>query len=93
MIAVLANDVDPDGALDPASVVVVSAPAHGTASVSAISGAITYTHTGTSGDAFDSFAYTVEDDAGSVSSAPAAVEVALVPAAQIAITSPTPARP
>jgi hypothetical protein len=57
--------------------------------VSPVSGAITYTHTGTNGDVFDSFAYTVEDDAGTVS-APATVEVALVPPAQVAITGPTP---
>ena len=74
-INVLANDQDPDGLLNPASVVIVTGPAHGTVTVST-AGVVTYTaatgYTGT-----DSFAYTVADDQGYVS-APATVTVDVV---------------
>ncbi len=42
-IDVLANDTDPDGSLDPATVSIVSGPLHGTLSVNAVSGVVTYT--------------------------------------------------
>jgi len=41
-IDVVANDRDPDGNLDPTTVVVVAPPAHGTYSVDPVTGAITY---------------------------------------------------
>jgi cysteine-rich repeat protein len=42
-VDVLANDSDPDGNLDPTSVVVTSPPSNGTYSVNGTTGAITYT--------------------------------------------------
>src|SRR4030095_10504384 len=62
IINVLENDTDPDGndKLDPATVLVVSGPAHGMAVVNPATGAITYTPVdGFSGT--DSFRYTVRD--------------------------------
>ncbi|MFC2082459.1 Ig-like domain-containing protein [Candidatus Bipolaricaulota bacterium] len=41
-IDVVANDGDPDGNLDPTTVVIVSPPAHGTTSVDPVTGAISY---------------------------------------------------
>jgi hypothetical protein len=65
-INVVENDWDIDGTVDPASVSIVSPPAHG--SVSASSGTATYTPTvGYVGD--DAFTYTVEDDDGALSNA------------------------
>jgi hypothetical protein len=43
IVAVLANDTDPDGSLRPDTVLVVSAPAHGSALVDPGSGQISYT--------------------------------------------------
>ncbi|MBI1192381.1 MAG: tandem-95 repeat protein, partial [Bacteroidetes bacterium] len=43
MIAVLANDTDPQPNLDTASVVVVSGPSNGSTTVSALTGVVTYT--------------------------------------------------
>jgi ELWxxDGT repeat protein len=72
---VLANDSDPDGTLNPVSVVIVSAPAHGTTSVSA-TGVVTYAAaTGYSGS--DTFTYTVADNQGYVSS-PASVTINVI---------------
>jgi PKD repeat protein len=88
-LVVLANDGDPDGPLDPSSVAVVTPALHGTLEVDPASGRITYTHTGTSADSWDSFRYTVEDGQGTAS-APATVWLALVPPPQVAIASPTP---
>ncbi|NLY02168.1 MAG: cadherin-like domain-containing protein, partial [Rhodopirellula sp.] len=66
VVAVLANDQDVDGSLNAASVLVVAQPAHGTATVSAATGEITYTPaTDFVGD--DRFSYTVADDKGAVS--------------------------
>ena len=63
-ISVLANDSDPDG--NPLTIVAVSSPAHGTATISGSS--ILYTPTnGYIG--IDSFSYTVDDGAGGRSSA------------------------
>ena len=64
-IAVLANDSDVDGTLDPTTLTVTGGPSHGTTDVGA-SGTVTYTpeldYHGS-----DSFTYTVEDDDGAVS--------------------------
>jgi hypothetical protein len=69
-IAVLANDSDPDG--NTLAVVSVTAPAHGTASISG--NAIVYTPAaGYSGS--DSFSYTIDDGAGGRASARVAVTV------------------
>jgi len=78
-IDVLANDTDSDGALDPASIVITTSPAHGTATVDA--GKVLYTpSSGFAGT--DTFAYTVSDNQG-IASAPAIVT--------ITVTSPPPA--
>jgi VCBS repeat-containing protein len=59
-INVVANDSDLEGAIDPATVVIVNPPAHGTA-VSNGNGTVTYTLT--DGHFItDSFTYTVDDD-------------------------------
>lgn len=66
IIDVLSNDSDPDGAVDPSSVVVFASPGHGTTSVDPTTGAITYTPTsGYTGP--DSFTYRVLDDSGASS--------------------------
>ncbi len=65
VIDVLANDSDADGALDPATVAVVTGPAHGTAAVNGVTGEITYTPTGIAEN--DSFTYIVYDAEGGVS--------------------------
>ncbi len=78
-ISVLANDTDPHGTINPASVVVSTAAAHGTTTVNPTTGAITYTPaTGYYGT--DTFQYTVAD-ALRVASAPATVTVAVSPTA------------
>jgi hypothetical protein len=63
LINVLANDSDPDGTVDPTTVTIVSTASHGTTSVNAITGAVTYTpalnYTGP-----DNFAYKVKDNLG-----------------------------
>ena len=70
LFAVLANDSDPDG--DSLSLVSLSAPAHGTASVSG--GQISYTPgTGFSGS--DSFSYTISDGRGGSATASVSVTV------------------
>jgi hypothetical protein len=64
MIAVLANDTSSGGTLDPASIKIVVAPTHGTASVSG--GQVTYTPaSGYTG--LDTFQYTVQDTLGTTS--------------------------
>ncbi|MFO7608051.1 MAG: Ig-like domain-containing protein [Candidatus Krumholzibacteriia bacterium] len=73
VIAVLANDGDPDGVLVPASVTVVAPPLHGLAEVDTLTGAIVYTQDLLFAGA-DSLAYTVRDREGAVS-APATVLV------------------
>jgi ELWxxDGT repeat protein len=66
-IDVLANDADPDGALNPATVRVVTTAQHGTVTVG-VSGALLYVPSaGYSGS--DTFTYTVEDTQGAVSNA------------------------
>ncbi len=70
LINVLANDSDPDG--DTLTITAVSAPAHGTATIT--SGAISYTPAaGYSGA--DSFSYTISDGRGGTASASVAVTV------------------
>jgi hypothetical protein len=64
MIAVLTNDTSSGGTLDSASIKIVVAPTHGTASVSG--GQVTYTPaTGYTG--LDTFQYTVQDNLGTAS--------------------------
>ncbi len=66
VVAVLANDSDPDGMLVPASVTVVTPPLHGTPLVDPVAGTVTYTPlAGFAG--VDSLFYTVADDGGAVS--------------------------
>lgn len=70
LIAVLANDSDPDN--DPLTITAVSAPAHGTAVIDG--GAIRYTPVaGYSGS--DSFTYTISDGRGGTASATVSVTV------------------
>src|SRR5262249_43812194 len=60
-IAVLANDSDPDGSINPASVAVSTGPTHGTTAINATTGVITYTPT-TGYIGTDTFQYTVADN-------------------------------
>jgi hypothetical protein len=72
--AVLANDVAGTGtAINPASVVIVTPPAHGTA-IANVDGTVTYTPVVGFNSALDTFAYTVANTLGTVS-APATVTV------------------
>ena len=65
-IDVLANDVDTDGTLDPATVAIVAPPTHGQLAIDTATGTVTYTPAADyNGD--DSFRYTVRDDDGNVS--------------------------
>ncbi len=64
-VEVLGNDFDPDGAIDPATLVVVEPPLFGQVSVDPIGGALIYTHTG--GGVADWLTYAVADDQGAVS--------------------------
>ena len=65
-IPVLVNDSDPDGSINPASVVIVGTAGHGTTSVNSTTGVVTYTpasnYTG-----LDSFTYQVKDNVGALS--------------------------
>jgi Bacterial Ig domain len=73
-VSVLANDVAGAGTtINPASVLVSTPPAHGTATVNA-NGTITYRPTANFNGALDTFAYTVANTAGT-RSAPATVTV------------------
>ncbi|MFK7892503.1 MAG: Ig-like domain-containing protein, partial [Granulosicoccus sp.] len=63
LLQVLGNDTDPDGHLDPASVMIISQPSHGTA-VPQPDGTVLYTHNGVPGTGSDSFTYTVKDTDG-----------------------------
>jgi uncharacterized linocin/CFP29 family protein len=75
-IPVLANDTDPDNAIDTASVVIVNTPTHGTA-VLGVGGVVAYTHNG-SETTTDSFTYRVSDVAGKASNL-ATVSISVVP--------------
>ena len=59
------NDTDADDGLDLASIVIVTAPSHGTVTVNA-NGTVEYTHDGSESTA-DGFTYTIEDASGAVS--------------------------
>ena len=74
-IAVLANDSDPDGQLDPASVTLVRAPSNGRATVQPDGTVVYVPSVGFLGS--DSFSYTVADDDGDVSNE-ATVDVVVV---------------
>lgn len=85
-IAVLANDSDPDGTLNPASVTLVpgSGPSFGTAVINPATGVVTYTP----GAVFflaDSFRYTVRDNLGAVSNE-ATVTINILPSDNLRIT-------
>lgn len=74
-INVIANDTDSDGSVDPATVV-VTAPAHGTATAN-VDGTVTYTsNAGFAGT--DTFTYTVGDNGGATSNS-ATVTVTVTP--------------
>ena len=72
---VTGNDLDSNGNLNPSSVVIVSDPAEGTATVDAF-GAITYTNSGTTATT-DTLSYTVADTEGAISNI-ATVEFTIV---------------
>lgn len=62
VIAVIANDSDADGTIDPASIRIASPPQDGSAVANA-NGTVTYTpDAGTPATVLDSFSYTVDDD-------------------------------
>ncbi|WP_246004382.1 tandem-95 repeat protein [Marinimicrobium koreense] len=65
-LGILNNDSDPEGDLNPASVQIVTPPAHGSTSIDTGSGAVTYTPDANFAGQ-DSFTYTVEDALGAVS--------------------------
>ena len=67
-VDVLRNDRDADGTLVPGSVTIVAAPEHGQAEVEPTSGGVTYTPL-PDFEGLDQFRYTVEDDAGAISTA------------------------
>ena len=76
-INVVANDTDSDGKINPASVQIVSQPAHGSVSVSQ-SGSVVYTpNAGYAGS--DSFTYTDSDNQGATSN-PATVTITVTAA-------------
>ena len=76
VITVVANDTDPDGTINPATVIITGAPLHGIA-VAYSNGTVTYTpnagYTGT-----DTFTYTVKDNNGAISNG-ATVTVTVTP--------------
>ncbi len=74
-IDLVANDTDPDNALDLASIQIVGAPANGTVLVNG-DGTVTYTHDGSETTA-DSFTYTIRDLSGAISNT--TVNVAVTP--------------
>ncbi len=67
-VAVLANDSDSDGTIDPETVTAVAQPTNGTIAIDPVTGVVTYTpNAGFLG--VDSFTYTVNDNAGATSNA------------------------
>ncbi len=66
VIDVIGNDTDIDGTLDSSKVTVVSSPAHGTITVDASSGEITY-RPAADFNGSDSFTYVVKDDSDATS--------------------------
>lgn len=75
-INVLANDSDIDGELDMTSVMIMTAPQHGTAEVDALTGSVLYTPNANFHGS-DNFTYVVKDDGASTSNA-ATVEITVV---------------
>lgn len=86
-IDVLANDSDPDGSIDPATVEVFNPPAAGSTDVDPVTGVITYTHDGGPATS-DSFTYTVKDNGGATSNAAAVSITAFNNPPSVSITSP-----
>ena len=85
----VANDTDPSGTINPASVMVSSAASHGTTTIDPTTGAVTYTPT-TGYFGTDTFQYTVADTQGVVS-APATVTVTVdAPPNAVADSATTP---
>lgn len=67
-VAVTANDTDPDGTIDPATVTIVTGPNNGVANVNTMTGAVTYMpDAGFLG--VDMMTYTVADNNGDTSNA------------------------
>jgi immune inhibitor A len=66
VVDILSNDNDPDGSLDLTSVVITADVAHGSSSINAVTGAVSYTP---DPDYFgsDQFSYTVNDNQGATS--------------------------
>jgi Ca2+-binding RTX toxin-like protein len=74
----LTNDTDSDGTLDATSVTIVNGPDHGTLTVDATTGLVTYTPTANYSGS-DDFTYTVKDNSGAVSNvATASISVSKV---------------
>ncbi|MDR4504663.1 MAG: alkaline phosphatase [Candidatus Scalindua sp.] len=87
-VNVTANDTDPDGTIDPATVVVRSNPAHGTA-VARVDGTVNYTPlTGYTGQ--DTFTYTVNDTLGATSNVAAVTITVNSSGGTPGMTSPAP---
>jgi hypothetical protein len=68
-INLLANDSDPNtgGFLNPASIMIVTPPTHGTLAINTTTGVVTYTPTLKSFVGTDQFTYTVSDNLGQTS--------------------------
>ncbi len=66
-VSVLDNDCDPDGFLDPDSIVITTPPAFASEPLSIANGIITYHHDVAATEGVDYFGYTVNDDAGNAS--------------------------
>ncbi len=77
MIQVLANDSDSDGTIDATSVTVVTDVQHGTTTVDAVTGEVTYV-SDENYEGEDSFTYRVKDNAGAWSNS-ATVSIELLP--------------
>ncbi len=76
-IAILANDSDAENNLNPASVLIITPPLHGTLSISTATGSVLYTPSANYAGS-DSFQYQVSDGAG-LSSNTATVSIAVTP--------------
>ncbi|GJQ60611.1 MAG: tandem-95 repeat protein [Candidatus Scalindua sp. AMX11] len=85
-INVVGNDIDPDGTIDPATVVIASVPANGTA-VPKVDGTVDYTPTtGFTGQ--DTFTYTVDDNLGATSNVATVTVTVNVNVPPVAINDP-----
>lgn len=85
-VAVLANDLDADGTIDPTTVTVVTPPASGGTSVDPVTGEVTYTPAaGFTGVV--TFQYTVRDDDGNLSNV-ATVTIAVTNQTPVAVDDP-----